>query len=57
MTANEKLEQLSVFFPAYNEEENFPVAVEKALKVLPRVTNGVKVIIVNDGSRDRTSEQ
>ena len=52
----EKLEQLSVFFPAYNEEENVPIVVEKALKILPRVADEYEVIVVNDGSRDRTGE-
>jgi len=52
----EKLEQLSVFMPAYNEEENVPVVVEKILKVLPGVADEYEVIIVNDGSQDRTGE-
>ncbi|MFQ6058355.1 MAG: glycosyltransferase family 2 protein [Anaerolineae bacterium] len=56
MTEKERLEQLSVFFPAYNEEENVPFVVEKALKVLPRVADEYEVIVVNDGSQDRTGE-
>jgi glycosyltransferase involved in cell wall biosynthesis len=55
-TEKEKLAQLSVFFPAYNEEENVPIVVEKTLEVLPRVANEYEVIIVNDGSQDRTGE-
>jgi glycosyltransferase involved in cell wall biosynthesis len=51
-----KLQQLSVFFPAYNEEKNVPIVVEKALKVIPRVADEYEVIVVNDGSRDRTGE-
>jgi glycosyltransferase involved in cell wall biosynthesis len=55
-TEKEKLEQLSVFLPAYNEEENVPVVVEKILKALPGVADEYEVIIVNDGSQDRTGE-
>jgi glycosyltransferase involved in cell wall biosynthesis len=55
-TEKEKLAQLSVFFPAYNEEENVPIVVEKTLEVLPRVADEYEVIIVNDGSQDRTGE-
>lgn len=51
-----KLQNLSVFFPAYNEEENIVRTVEKALKVMPSFAENFEVIIVNDGSRDRTKE-
>jgi glycosyltransferase involved in cell wall biosynthesis len=51
-----KLDQLSVFFPAYNEEENVPLVVEKALEILPQVADEYEVIVVNDGSQDRTGE-
>lgn len=45
---------LSVFFPAYNEEENLRRTIESAFKYLenePRV-GAYEVIIVNDGSTD-----
>lgn len=51
-----KLPELSVFFPAYNEEENIKETVQKALKVLPRVAKKWEVLIVNDGSKDKTGE-
>jgi glycosyltransferase involved in cell wall biosynthesis len=51
-----KLKNLSVFFPAYNEEENIARTVENALKVLPSFVENFEVIIVNDGSRDHTKE-
>jgi glycosyltransferase involved in cell wall biosynthesis len=38
----------------YNEEENIEQAVTAALAVLARVTDRYEVIVVNDGSRDRT---
>jgi glycosyltransferase involved in cell wall biosynthesis len=32
-----KLSELSVFFPAYNEEANIKTTVEKALQIVPTV--------------------
>lgn len=49
-----KLDKLSVFFPAYNEEENIKSTVEFALRILPSVAKKWEVIIVNDGSTDKT---
>lgn len=51
-----KLGQLSVFFPAYNEEGNIENTVRKALRVLPSVAKKYEVIIVDDGSKDRTGK-
>src|SRR3954453_8058449 len=48
--------RVSVFFPAYNEEQNVVPLTEKAVEVLERLTAEYEVIIVNDGSRDRTGE-
>ena len=52
----EKLNSLSVFFPAYNEEENIVQTVEKALRVIPSFADTFEVIVINDGSGDRTKE-
>lgn len=49
---------LSIFFPAYNEEANIALAVEKTLRVVedsPYVRD-YEIIVVNDGSKDRTRE-
>lgn len=51
---NNKLPELSVFFPCYNEEGNLPVLLEHALKVIPTVASKYEIIIVNDGSTDNT---
>lgn len=48
------VEGLSVVLPAYNEEENISPVVSRALEVLPRMAVRYEVIVVNDGSRDRT---
>lgn len=45
---------ISVFFPCYNEEANIETTVTKALEVLKRVADTYEVIVVNDGSVDRT---
>ena len=52
MTA--KIEKLSVFFPAYNEEANIEKTVVDAKKVLERIADKWEIIVVNDGSADKT---
>src|SRR3989339_865987 len=47
---------LSVFFPCYNEEENVHKTADKALGVLEKLGIDYEVIIVNDGSSDRTAQ-
>lgn len=52
---NQPLKQLSVFFPAYNEEANITTTLLNALAVLPRVAHRYEVLVINDGSTDATS--
>jgi glycosyltransferase involved in cell wall biosynthesis len=47
---------LSVVLPAYNEDDNIETAVRRALEVLPELAEEFEVIVVDDGSRDRTAE-
>ena len=51
-----KLDSLSAFFPAYNEEKNVQKLTRNLLKVLPEVAEEYEIVIVNDGSTDRTKE-
>lgn len=51
-----KVPELSVFFPAFNEEANIKKTVTAALKVIPRVAKKWEIIVVNDGSTDKTSK-
>lgn len=51
-----KVSQLSVFFPAYNEEENIKNTIVQAVKVLKEIAGKWEVIVVNDGSTDKTAE-
>ncbi len=49
-----KLNSLSIFFPFYNEEANIERVTQNALDIAGQVANQFEVILVNDGSRDRT---
>ncbi len=49
-----KINELSVFFPAYNEEAEIKNTVNKAKEVLLKVAEKWEIIIVNDGSKDKT---
>lgn len=50
------IDALSVFFPAYNEEINLKNTVTKAVEVLNKVAEAWEIIIVDDGSKDKTAE-
>ena len=45
---------ISVFFPCYNEQDNVGKTVEKALVVLEKLDMDFEVIIIDDGSSDKT---
>ena len=47
---------VSVFFPCYNEEPNVENTTRAALRALRELGDDFEVIIVNDGSKDRTGE-
>lgn len=51
-----KVDQLSVFFPAYNEEANIENTVIKAKAVLEKVAQKWEIIVIDDGSKDKTSQ-
>lgn len=48
------IKELSVFFPAYNEEGNIEKTVRDAKEVLEKIAKKWEIIIVNDGSKDNT---
>src|SRR6185369_15561571 len=50
----ERLARLSYFFPAHNEEANLEGLVAEALEALPALAATFEIVIVDDGSRDRT---
>ncbi|MHC4326259.1 MAG: glycosyltransferase family 2 protein [Planctomycetota bacterium] len=47
---------ISVFFPCYNEQENVGRTVENALEVMKKLNADFEIIIVNDGSTDKTGQ-
>ena len=51
-----QIEELSVFFPCYNEEKNIKNTVSKAITVLNKVAKKWEIILINDGSKDNTGK-
>ena len=47
---------ISIFFPAFNEEKNIQTTVSAALSVVSSIFDDFEIIIVDDGSSDRTAE-
>lgn len=52
-----KLPELSIFFPFWNEEKNIERVITEAAVVAPRVSEKWEIIMVDDGSSDRTLEK
>jgi glycosyltransferase involved in cell wall biosynthesis len=48
------MKNLTVFFPAYNEEGNIRQVVERAVEILQGLNLDYEVIVVDDGSVDKT---
>jgi glycosyltransferase involved in cell wall biosynthesis len=51
-----KINELSIFFPFWNEEENVEDVVTKAKKTAEEVAEKWEIIMVDDGSNDKTLE-
>jgi glycosyltransferase involved in cell wall biosynthesis len=47
---------LTIFFPCYDEEENVQKAAAAAVEAAQLVTDDFEVVIVNDGSKDKTGQ-
>ena len=56
MTNGQKFRSLTVFFPAYNDAPSLPGLVRKTFDVLEQYVDDYEVVIVNDGSEDKTGE-
>jgi glycosyltransferase involved in cell wall biosynthesis len=50
------MHSISVVIPAYNEAPNVAKAVESATIALDKITSDYEIIVVDDGSRDGTSD-
>ncbi len=51
-----ELKSLSVFMPAFNEEDSIASTVEGVVKVLKTMNLEWEVLVVDDGSKDKTAE-
>lgn len=51
-----RLPSLSFFFPAYNEALTVEAVVREGLAKLPRFAGDVDIVVIDDGSTDRTGE-
>ncbi|MFZ2970799.1 MAG: glycosyltransferase family 2 protein [Minisyncoccia bacterium] len=54
-TTNPK-KDISIVIPAYDEAENLPVLYEEISQVMKTIAQRYEIIIVNDGSADKTEE-
>src|SRR5690242_8054405 len=56
MAKSDKLSSLSIFMPAYNEEGNIATTIIDARKAAKEIARSYEIIVVDDGSKDRTAE-
>lgn len=55
MNTTEK-SSFSIVVPVYNSEESLPILVDRLEKVMREIANDFELILVNDGSRDKSWE-
>ena len=56
MTKSAPLSGVSVFLPCHNEEGNIERVAAGLEAELPRIAERYEIVVVDDGSRDRTGE-
>ncbi len=52
----EQIKKVSVVIPVYNEEESLPLLLERTLAACKQLTQEYELILVDDGSSDRSAE-
>ena len=52
-----KLPELSIFFPFWNEEKNIRGVVEDAIPVAKEIAEKWEILMIDDGSSDKTNEE
>jgi len=52
-----KLTELSIFFPFWNEEKNIRGVVEDAIPVVKEIAEKWEILMIDDGSSDKTNEE
>jgi len=53
---NNNKKEISIVIPAYNEAENLPLLCNEIAAIMKNITGDYEIIIVNDGSSDKTQE-
>ena len=48
------MDRLYIVIPAYNEEENINAVIRDWYPIVEKIGNGSKLVIIDDGSKDRT---
>lgn len=51
-----KLNELSIFFPFWNEEKNIESVVEAAIPIAKQYAHKWEILMIDDGSKDKTYE-
>src|SRR5687767_8080314 len=51
-----RLPGIAVALPAYNEAESLPRTIPPVVAALRKVTDDFEIVVVDDGSRDRTAD-
>lgn len=52
-----KLDNLSIFFPFWNEEKNIEKVITSAIPVARKIAEKWEIMIIDDGSKDKTLEK
>ena len=52
----QKLPELSIFFPFWNEEKNIETITTAAIPIAKQVAEKWEILMIDDGSTDRTLE-
>ena len=52
----QKVNELSIFFPFWNEQDNLKTVVERAIPIASKIAKTWEIIMVDDGSSDKTLE-
>lgn len=51
-----KLQEISLFLPAYNEEKVITQTITKSAAILRKIAKKYEILVVNDGSTDKTEQ-
>lgn len=52
----EEIKKVSVVIPVYNEEQSLPQLLERTIKACKQLTQEYELILVDDGSSDRSAK-